>query len=64
MKSPPGSIFVNVNSGNEVPFNKNFCNLNFQLQHPNRSNLLQKYFCAVYDYAGKADLSNGYCNPK
>ena len=26
--------------------------------------LMQKYFCAVYDYAGKADLSKGYWNPK
>ena len=25
---------------------------------------MKKYFCAVYDYAGKADLSNGYWNPK
>ena len=24
--------------------------------------LTKKYFCAVYDYAGKADLSKGYCN--
>ena len=22
--------------------------------------LIPKYFCAVYDYAGKADLSKGY----
>ena len=22
--------------------------------------LIQKYFCAVYDYAGKADISKGY----
>ena len=22
-----------------------------------------KYFCAVYDYVGKADLSKGYGNP-
>ena len=22
--------------------------------------LIQKYFCAIYDYAGKADLSKGY----
>ena len=26
--------------------------------------LIQKYFCAVYDYAGKADLSKSYWNPK
>ena len=26
--------------------------------------LIQKYFCAVYGYAGKADLSKGYWNPK
>ena len=26
--------------------------------------LIQKYFCAVYDYVGKADLSKGYWNPK
>ena len=23
-----------------------------------------EYFCAVYDYAGKADLSKAYWNPK
>ena len=23
-----------------------------------------KYFCAIYDYAEKADLSKGYWNPK
>ena len=23
-----------------------------------------EYICAVYDYAGKADLSKGYWNPK
>ena len=26
--------------------------------------LIPKYFCAVYDYAGKGDLSKGYWNPK
>ena len=26
--------------------------------------LIQKYFCAVYDYAGKADLSKGHWNPR
>ena len=26
--------------------------------------LIPKYFCAVYDYAGKTDLSKGYWNPK
>ena len=26
--------------------------------------LIPKYFYAVYDYAGKADLSKGYRNPK
>ena len=26
--------------------------------------LMRKYFCAVYDYAGKVDLSKGYWNPK
>ena len=26
--------------------------------------IIQKYFCAVYYYAGKADLSKGYGNPK
>ena len=26
--------------------------------------LLQKYFCTVYDYVGKADLSKGYWNVK
>ena len=25
---------------------------------------MQKYFCAVYDYAEKADPSKGYWNPK
>ena len=25
---------------------------------------LPKYFCAVYDYVGKADLRKGYENPK
>ena len=25
--------------------------------------LIQKYLCAVYDYAGKADLSKGCWNP-
>ena len=25
---------------------------------------MSKYFCAVFDYAGKADLSKGYLNPK
>ena len=24
----------------------------------------QKYFCTVYDYAGKADLNMGYWNPE
>ena len=31
---------------------------------PGRCLLIQKYFCAVYDYAGKSDLSKGYWNPK
>ena len=26
--------------------------------------LIQKYFCTVYDYAGKTDLSMGYWNPE
>ena len=26
--------------------------------------LIPKYFCAAYDYAGKADLSKGCWNPK
>ena len=26
--------------------------------------LIPKYFCAVFDYVGKADLSKGYWNPK
>ena len=26
--------------------------------------LILKYFCAVFDYAGKADLSKAYWNPK
>ena len=26
--------------------------------------MIKKYFCAVYDYAGKADLSKVYWNPK
>jgi len=26
--------------------------------------LIQRYFCTVYDYAGKADLSEGCWNPK
>jgi len=26
--------------------------------------LIQQYFCAVYGYVGKADLSKGYQNPK
>jgi len=25
---------------------------------------MQRYFCAVYDYVEKADLSKGYLNPK
>ena len=25
---------------------------------------MQKYFCAIYDYAEKADLSKAYLNPK
>ena len=25
---------------------------------------MQKYFCAVYVYEGKAELSKGYWNPK
>ena len=25
---------------------------------------MQKHFCAVYDYAGKTDLSKGYWHPK
>ena len=25
---------------------------------------MPKYFCAIYGYAGKADLSKGYGNPK
>ena len=28
------------------------------------TNTERKYFFAVYDYAGKADLSNAYWNPK
>ena len=28
------------------------------------SNSAQKYFCAVYDYMGKVDLSKGYWNPE
>ena len=30
------------------------------VQHKGPCLLIQKYFCAVYDYAGKADLSKGY----
>lgn len=26
--------------------------------------IIKKYFCAVNDYAGKADLSKAYWNPK
>lgn len=26
--------------------------------------IIKKYFCAVIDYAGKADLSKAYWNPK
>ena len=26
--------------------------------------LINKYFCVIYDYAGKVDLSKGYLNPK
>ena len=26
--------------------------------------IIKKYFCAVYNYAGKADLSKAYWNPK
>ena len=26
--------------------------------------LIQQYFCAVYDYVEKVDLSKGYQNPK
>jgi len=26
--------------------------------------LIQQYFCVVYDYVGKADLSKGYQDPK
>ena len=26
--------------------------------------LMQKYFCPVYGYAGKTDLSKGYWNPE
>ena len=25
---------------------------------------VQRYFCSVYDYVGKADVSKGYWNPK
>ena len=25
---------------------------------------MQNYFCAIYDYVGKADLSKGSWNPK
>ena len=31
---------------------------------PTNSEVLLYYFCAAYDYAGKADLSKGYSNPK
>ena len=34
------------------------------LQNYGRCLLIPKYFCAVYDYAGKADLSKAYWNPK
>ena len=26
--------------------------------------LIREYFCAVYDYAGKADFSKDYWNPR
>lgn len=26
--------------------------------------LIERHFCAVYEYEGKTDLSKGYCNPK
>ena len=32
--------------------------------HQGRCLLIPKYFCAVYDYARKADLSKAYWNPK
>ena len=32
--------------------------------HNRRCLLIKKYFCLVYDYAGKADLSKGYLNTK
>ena len=45
--------------------------MNFCLFRYNRMNLfkgrcllIQRYFCTVYDYAVKVDLSKGYSNPK
>ena len=32
--------------------------------HKGRCLQIQKYFIAIYDYAGKADLSKGYWNPE
>ena len=34
------------------------------IRFKDRCLLIQKYFCAVYNYAGKADLSKGYWIPK
>ena len=36
----------------------------FQIINYGRCLLIPKYFCAVCDYAGRADLSKGYWNPK
>ena len=37
-----------------------------QMKHPfyEWSFLIQRYFCAVYGYGERADLSKGYWNPK
>ena len=32
----------------------------YSMTYLGRCLLIQRYFCAVYDYAGKADLSKGY----
>ena len=36
-----------VNSGNEIQFAKTFCNLDFQLNYPNRSNCISLHNCRL-----------------
>ena len=47
-----------------IQFLSDFFHAFFSQLLKDSTRLIPKHFCAVYNYAGKADLSKGYCNPK